>query len=275
VNVTSNCVATSGFGRSGPLFPEGQPYVATPCAQSSAGGVTALARSEAEGDRGIWRANATATFGGGQNATAVSRSIWREEFVTIDHPGKAGESGTFFYEMFLEGYLDATGAGRSRVQVFDEGTFNLRSLEWSDSATAASGPKPIGQVIEGALSFRFGEQFSFQIELFTGAERMTNTTGGGFAEAVFGGTGYFGGITRVLDQDGGAVQGFTFGGSNSGLDFGQSLVPVVPPPVPTPPTLWMLASGLLALTWFRRRRAVGTATPRETLAIVAGRPAHL
>jgi hypothetical protein len=253
------------------LFPGGQPYVATPCAQNASGGVAALATSEAGGDRGIWRANATATFGSGETATAVSRSVWREEFFSIDHTDKAGQSGTFFYEMFLEGYLDATGAGRSRVQVFDEGTFNARALEWSDSATAASGPKSIGQVIEGALTFRFGEQFSFQIELLTAAERMPNASGAGFAESVFGGTGYFGGITGVLDQDGNAVQVFTFGGSNSGLDFQQSLVPVVPPPVSAPPTLWMLASGLLALTWLRRRRAAEASSPRDTLALLESR----
>ncbi len=251
VNISSSCVASSGFGGSSPLFPDGQPFVAIPCVQTATGGNGALAIAEAAGDRGIWRADATAAFGAGENASAVGRSIWREEFVTIDLPGKEGQSGTFFYEMFLEGYLEATGAGRSRVQVLDQGTFNPRSLEWSDSATAATGPKPISQVIEGALTFKFGQEFSFQIELFTAAERSTNLTGAGFAESVFGGTGYFGGITRVLDQDGNAVQGFTFGGRNTGLDFGQSLVP---PPVPAPPTVWMLAAGLVALTWVRRRQ---------------------
>jgi hypothetical protein len=80
-------------------------------------------------------------------------------------------------------------------------------------------------------------------------QRSTNRTGPGFAEAAFGGTGYFGGITRVLDDSGGEVQGFSFGGSNAGFTFTQSLVPV-----PLPPAAWLLACSLVTLACSTRRR---------------------
>ncbi len=247
---TSSCVTVSGFGGSSPLNPGGAPFEPRECFQRSTSGASALAVAQSDGDRGIWRTNATASFGSGENASATARSIWNEQFVVISHPdsSQSGTSGTFFYEMYLEGFLDATGAGVASVQIRNFSTFVSDHAEFSISATADSGPKAIAQVIEGRLSFRFNEPFQFGIELRTSAQRRTNRTGPGFAEAAFGGTGYFGGITRVLDAFGGEVQGFSFGGSNTGFTFTQSLVPV-----PLPPTVWLLACGLVTLARSRRR----------------------
>jgi hypothetical protein len=250
---TSSCVTMSGFGGSSPLNPGGAAFEPRECFQRSTSGASALAVAQSDGDRGIWRTNATASFGSAETASATARSIWNEQFVVINHPdlSQSGTSGIFFYEMYLEGFLDATGAGLANVQIRHFSTFVSEHTEFSISATADSGPKAIAQVIEGSLSFRFNEPFQFGIELRTSAQRRINRTGPGFADAVFGGTGYFGGITRVLDESGGEVQGFSFGGSNAGFTFTQSLVPT---PVPLPPAAWLLACSLVTLACSTRRR---------------------
>lgn len=250
---TSSCITVSGFGGSSPLNPLGAPFEPRECFQRSTSGASALAVAQSDGDRGIWRTNAMASFGSGESPTAIARSIWNEQFVTIDHPdpSQSGASGTFFYEMYLEGFLDSTGAGIANVQIRHFGTLTAERTVFAVSATADSGPQAIGQIIEGALSFRFNETFQFGIELRASAQRRIGRTGPGFADAAFGGTGYFGGITRVLDAFGEEVQGFSFGGNNSGFAFAQSLVPA---PIPLPPAVWMLTWGLIALARFRSRQ---------------------
>lgn len=250
---TSTCVTLSGFGGSSPSNPDGAPFEPRECFQSSTSAASALAVAQSDGDRGIWRTNATASFGTGENATATARAIWNEQFVVINHPdpGQTGAFGTFFYEMYLEGFLDATGAGNATVQVRNFSTYVSEHTEFSIAVNADTGPRAVGQVVEGSLPFKFNEPFQFGIELRTTAARRINRTGPGFAEAAFGGTGYFGGITRVLDAFGEEVQGVSFGGSNVGFSFTQSLVPT---PVPLPPAVWMLAGGLVAMTRIRRRR---------------------
>lgn len=251
---TSSCLTLSGFGGSGPLHPGGAPFEPRACFQRSTSGASALALAQSDGDRGIWRTNATASFGSGENATATARSVWNEQLVVIHHPdpGQSGTHGTFFHEMYLEGFLEATGAGLANVQIRNSSTHVAEHTEFSISVTADSGSLAVGEIVEGSLPFKFNESFQFGIELRTSAQRRINRTGPGSAEAAFGGTGYFGGITRVLDAFGGEVQGFSFGGGNTGFTFTQSLVPS---PVPLPPAFWPLAGGLAALMRIRRRRA--------------------
>lgn len=259
---TSTCITLSGFGGSSPLNPLGAPFEPRDCFQSSTSGTSALAVAESSGDRGVFRANATASFGSGENPVASGRSIWNEQFVIIDHPDPSQNgvmTGTFFYEIFLEGFLDVTGDGTAIVQIRNSSSYVSDHAEFSASANATTGPMSIGQVIEGALPFRFGESFQFKIELLTEAKRRPNSSGAGFAEAVFGGTGYFGGITRVVDGFGVEVQGFSFSGSNSGFSFTQSLVPQ---PVPLPAPVWLLAAGFAVLGRWARRASPGFVPPQ-------------
>jgi hypothetical protein len=172
-----------------------------------------------------------------------------------------GTNGVLRFAFFVEGYLDAAGAGQSSVRL--QAT-SLRSPNpitlYTASANSTTGPKSVLAFVEGALNFRFGETSSFNFSLDTRAERALGASGEGFAEAVFNNTVYWAGINAVEDSLGIAVNGFTFSGFNTGLDFNESQVPAV---VPLPASAWLLGTGLAGLLC-RRQARLRAGTPAAT-----------
>jgi hypothetical protein len=243
---TAACTTVTGFGGSSPLFPGGQVINIRPCYQSSTDVNGGFAEAESDGDRGIFKTNATASFSAGTISTASAQTRWNEQFVVINHPDSSmqGSSGLLRFDMYLEGYLDATGSAFSNVivQAFD--TFTSTHTIFSTSATSITGPKAVSQFIEGAFIFKFGEQFQFGINVSNTVGRRSGLAGAGWGEAAFGSTGYWGGIRSIEDAFGNSVTNYSFMGSNSGFDFTLSTRPSV---VPLPGAFWLMVSSLVLI----------------------------
>lgn len=246
------CGDLAGYGGSSPSFPDGRVRPGTPCFSSVAPASGGQIIAEADADRGIVRAASTVVLPAGVSHLAQSGAAWDEEFWTINHPDPAfqGTNGVLHFAFFIEGYLDATGAGQSSVLLRAYSTQSPNPIAlFSSFANGTTGAKAVNVFVEGALNFRFGETSNFNFSLITRAERAIGASGQGFAEAVFNKTIYWGGITAIEDPFGNPVTGFTFSGSNSGFDFNASQVPAA---VPLPASVWLLATGIAGLLWRRR-----------------------
>jgi hypothetical protein len=250
------CGDLAGFGGSTPETPGGSVRQGRSCFSQVFPTNGGLIIAEADADpAGILRAASTVQLPVGVSHISQSSATWEEAFWVINHPDptKQGSLGIARFEFFLEGFLDATGAGRSSVSLIVEGNQTSQSTLFNAGATAATGPKAVNAFVEGTVFFRFGETANFLLRLVTRADRATGQTGIGFAEAVFSNTGYWGGFSVVEDGDG-PLDGFTFGGSN--VNFGTTaFTSQVPAPVPLPASAWLLVTALAGLGWLRRRSA--------------------
>ncbi|MBL8200405.1 MAG: VPLPA-CTERM sorting domain-containing protein [Chromatiales bacterium] len=261
---TVSCGDLAGYGGSSPSFPDGRIRLGTPCFQSVTPANGGLIIAEADADRGIIRAASTVQLPSGVSHLSQSGAAWEEQYWAINHPDPAqqGTNGVLRFAFFVEGYLDATGAGQSSVLL--QAT-SLRSPNpvtlFTTFANGTTGPKSVLAFVEGALSFRFGETSNFNFSLTTRAERAPGASGEGFAEAVFNNTIYWGGLAAVEDSLGNAVSGFSFSGFNAGLDFTESQVPTV---VPLPASAWLLGTGIAGLLWRRRQGLLRPGTASAT-----------
>ncbi|MBP6095998.1 MAG: hypothetical protein KBF58_08765 [Methyloversatilis sp.] len=263
--VTASCVSTAGFQQGWNGFDNnGFAYSGTPCTYATPPGGTGGAVVEADADLGVLRANATGFFASGESAAVNAIAIWKQEGLVIEHPDTsfAGTLGTLSFEYLLEGYLDATGAGRAVVvlnKVVHPPSGNGNSLGIASAfATAATGPKAVNLAGEDSISFLFGTPFTLELQLNARVDRATAgfgsfVTGSGSAESIFYGTSYWGGIKGVTDADGNQVAGFSLSAAgNPDFDFQASAVPA---PVPMPAAIWLFAAGLPLVHLARRRLA--------------------
>jgi hypothetical protein len=107
------------------------------------------------------------------------------------------------------------------------------------------------------IPFVFGTSFQMFASLNAATQAIASLAGDeASAASSFGSSGLWGGISDIHLADGTVLTGFSVG-SESGFDYSNAFSsgPVVVP-VPVPPTLWLLGSGLLALIgWGRRAKA--------------------
>jgi hypothetical protein len=106
------------------------------------------------------------------------------------------------------------------------------------------------------IPFVFGTSFQMLASLDAFTQALA-AFGGDDASAAsnFGSSGLWGGISSVHLADGTELTGYSVI-SDSGFDYNNAFSSepdVDPVPVPVPPTLWLLGSGLLALIGLRRR----------------------
>lgn len=260
--VTASCVSTAGFqtGWNG-TNNDGLAYPGTPCTFSTPPAAGSGAVVESDADIGVLRANATGFFASGESASVTALAIWKQQGLMIGHPDPSFEGmlGTLSFEYFLEGFLDATGAGRAVVALnkveyppFGGDAFTVAIA--SASATAATGPKAINLAGEDSLQFAFGTPFTLELQLSVRVDRApagfgTFVSGPGWAESIFYGTSYWGGIKGVTDAGGNPVPVFSLSAAgNPDFDFMVSAVPV-----PLPAAVWLFAAGLpLVLIAVRR-----------------------
>lgn len=250
-----NCSSVSGWGGSSPLNPDGflRPGLTCFSRREPANGGRLIA--EADSDRGVVRASATVELPVGVNHTATATSTWEEGLWVINHPdpAKQGTSGLLRFGFFIQGTLDATGAGVANMILAIEGNRTIQQNLLNIGATSVTGPKVVNAFIEGTIGFVFGESANFTFRLTTSAQRRAGVTGAGFAEALFVNSGYWGGLSAVEDADG-PLTGFTFGGPD--LDFGATFTTsTIPAAVPLPASVWLLGTGVAGLLWRRRAKA--------------------
>jgi hypothetical protein len=250
-----SCFSDAGWGGSSPLNPGGTLQTGDACFSRSEPTNGGLLIAEADSDRGIVRGSALVEFPVGVSHTATASSSWREELWVINHPDptKQGTSGSLRYAFFIQGFLDATGAGVANMILSIEGNRTTERNILNIGATSVTGPRAINEFIEGEIGFVFGETANFTFRLNTSAQRRPGVSGAGFAEALFINSGYWGGITSVSDADG-PLTGVTFGGTN--LNFESALTTsTIPAAVPLPASVWLLGTGVAGLLWRRRAKA--------------------
>lgn len=255
---TLTCGDLAGFGGSSPLTPDGYLRLGNDCVDHASPPEGGVLNAEASADPGIVRASAMVALPAGVSHLARSGAAWEETAWIINHPDptKQGSAGVLRFEFFVEGFLDATGAGQSSVTLAVQSNLTARKTLFSSFANGTTGSKSVLVFVEGAFSFRFGETNNFFFSLDTRAERAPGKTGEGFAEAVFTNTGYWGGLTAVEDGNG-PLSGFTFSGGNA--SFGERITAsLVPDPVPLPASVWLFGSATAGLL-LRGRKMRGAA----------------
>lgn len=227
----------------------------SPCAISVAQG---LASAEADVGYGVLRGEAQVSFVAGGNTYARAQAWFTDEITVSGGPGLAGQLGTMTVEFYVQGFLDATGSGRSSLDAIVEqsspypdcgGCGPYYALQVFTFATAATGPRSFDQVVEGQIQFRFGEATQLTGYLSAIAQRATGQTGAGTAEVLFGDTIYWAGVKELRGPDGRPLANFDLA-SSSGLDYRRSAMT----PVPEPAAAWLLALGLGALLLRVRRQ---------------------
>jgi hypothetical protein len=239
----------------GAYVPGANPAVAdfvSPCAISAPQG---SASAEADAGYGLLRGEAQVSFIAGGSTYANAEARFLDEFTVGGDPGLAGQIGTMTVEFYLQGFLDATGSGRSSLFAQVEysnpypdcsGCGPYYALQVSSSATGTTGPRTFNQVVEGDIVFRFGETTQITGLLQAVAQRASGQTGAGTAEVLFGDTIYWNGIKEIRGPDGSILTGFDLT-SASGIDYRTSAISQVP----VPGALWLMVTGLVAA--FSRR----------------------
>jgi len=227
----------------------------SPCAISTQQG-TAFA--EAGVDYGLLRGEAQVSFVAGSSTYASAQASFQDEFTVGGSPGLAGQLGSMTVEFYLQGFLDATGSGRSSLLATVEysnpypdcsGCGPYYALQVGTSATSATGPRTFDRIQEGEIVFRFGEVTQITGLLQAIAHRAPGQTGVGTAEVLFGDTIYWAGIKELRGPDGSVLADFDLS-SGSGLDYRTSAISQVP----APGAAWLLLTGLGALIFRARHR---------------------
>jgi hypothetical protein len=250
-----SCNDIAGWGGSSPEFPDGRLRSFDACFSRLEPATGGLLIAEADSDRGIVRGAATVVLPAGVSHSATSVSSWAEELWVINHPDplQQGTSGLLRFAFFIQGTLDATGAGQASVALQIEGNRTPEQNLFSIGANSGTGPKVVNAFVESAVFFTFGESSNFTFRLLTTAQRRAGAAGEGFAEAIFSNSGYWGGVVGVEDGNG-ALTGFTFAGPDPGFEstFTTSTIPAV---VPVPASVWLLGTAVAGVVArFRGRK---------------------
>ncbi|MCC7410336.1 MAG: PEP-CTERM sorting domain-containing protein [Gammaproteobacteria bacterium] len=222
---------------------------------------------ESSSSPGVLRNAASTSFVAGSYASARARGEWRDQvtivgptFLVVDRPGR------IYFDWGVEGRLETTGDATAAVFArLMAGPPNQLSQILGQTSQQLSTPgfrsvEAGGRGVE--LFFVFGQPFEVFFEVDVTARSPNNfpvngSLIGGSASASFGSTAWWGGISRVEDEFGNAldIQVITDGG----LNLMSSLKPASP--VPEPATWVLMLMGMaIVLGWARHpRRRVGPA----------------
>lgn len=208
---------------------------------------------------GVLRNAASTSFTAGSYGFARARGSWGDRITIVGPTFLSGRPGRVYFNWGVDGRLETTGDGsaiafaRLMAGPLNQG---LRILDQASHRLSTPGDVSIedgGRGVE--LFFVYDQPFEVLFEVDVTAQSPQNfpvngSLIGGSASARFGSTAWWGGITRVEDEFGNAldIQVVT----DSGLNLMNSLKPATP--VPEPATGALMLSGLGALAWALRRR---------------------
>jgi hypothetical protein len=223
--------------------------------------------------------SAAASTGATTQVRGQGGASWIDQ-LTISSPtltGSAFARATFSLSGGLSSLSDASGAlGNSTVaavvQINGGTVFSTSGQIVSRNGSIETNDLRRGGSLNGVLEIdpvsSLTGDFIFDIPFVFGTSFQMFATLNAFTQAIafaagadasaasnFGSSGLWGGISGVHLADGTELTGYSIG-SDSGFDWTKAFSsgPVVDPvPVPVPPTLWLLGSGLLALIGLGRR----------------------
>lgn len=204
-------------------------------------------------------------YGLGSLAQATASIL---NYFRIDHPGLTGQNGTLVASLRVDGAVLLSGGatvpgytdGRTYAYVWATGLAPVhtcfigsplcddQSIVNSVLSTTEGGP--VSGTYELRIPIRFGDVGSIALSLWTrGAATAVAYAGSAnmTAESNLLSGVRWNGITEILDANGNPVQGWTI---DSPADLAT--------PAPEPATTALLASGVVAITAWSRRRGRGT-----------------
>lgn len=206
-------------------------------------------------------------------------ALWLDQ-LTISSPtltGSAFARATFSLSGGLSSLSDPLGVGATgnstvaaRIQINGGTVFSTTGQLVSRNGSIITNDLNRGQSLNGVIEtepvsglagdfifdipFVFGTSFQMFATLDVFTQALAGIAGDeASAASNFGSSALWGGISSVHLADGTVLTGYSVG-SDSGFDYNNAFSsgPVVVP-VPVPPTLWLLGSGLLALIGLGRR----------------------
>ncbi|MBT9485958.1 MAG: PEP-CTERM sorting domain-containing protein [Rubrivivax sp.] len=203
----------------------------------------------------------TAGAPGGFQAQALA--FWSDSFAFTAPGYDASMTGTFSGSVHVSGDLAVEFSGRTYtdtqmyadVGIFPDTGYNGGRVDLHGSARHAVG-YDIEEIRTGSESqtlyfvdvpFTFGRPISVTFRLHVAADVNAIDPGAsGRADANYGHTMSWQGLTAVRDQAGNLMTDYSARSSGSGFDFSS--------PVPEPATAGLALAGISLLGWVRRRR---------------------
>lgn len=203
----------------------------------------------------------------GTDAQANTHAQWSDAFQMVS-AGHAGERGTFTAAVGVQGGLLAEITGLSYADTYvvanfyvntgaDGGNVSVqgggRRTVGYDTGSTSSGQESFSLYFDN-LPFIFGQDIAITLRLATTSATRTFGTSQARAEADYGHTMTWSGLSNVRDAAGNLLTNFTAISAGSGFDFAN------PTPVPEPGSAALLALGLFGIGGWMRRKSHGSRT---------------
>lgn len=220
-------------------------------ASSSLGALGAAGSARSAGLAGSFQGYATAA--------------WSDSFTFNADPSNVNTVGSFSGVIMVSGGLNFAFAGRAYADTQISATIDLfPGTGFNGGRTVVTGSarhyggydngdvvinQPDFVLTYNNVPFTFGQPISLSVSLYVLAGISVIDTGSSArAEADYGHTLRWGGLTEVRNAEGNAISNYTALSDTSTFNY------ALPSPVPELGTIWLLGAGLLALALLQRLR---------------------
>jgi PEP-CTERM motif len=199
----------------------------------------------------------------GTDAQGNALAQWADGFEIAAAGHVAGERGSFTAAVGVQGGLLAEFIGLGYADSYVVANFFLNSgVDGGNFAAQGGGRRSVGYDIDSTSSglesfvlyfenvpFAFGQEISVTLKLGTVSAVRTFGSGNARAEADYGHTMTWSGLSNVRDSSGNLIPNFTAVSASSGFDFANVAA------VPEPSSAILIAFGMVSMGWRLRRKA--------------------